>query len=81
MSIKEQESVLETLSQHMQARITELTESERTPTDQLLLKSGSFSVGASYKLVSVSSVADANEFNGLYLGGKFSNPTLTSSFT
>lgn len=47
----------------------------------LLVSIGSFSVGASYKLVSVSSVADANAFNGLYLGGKFSNPTVTSSFT
>ncbi len=47
----------------------------------LLVSNGSFSVGASYKLVSVSSVADANEFNGLYLSGKFSNPTVTSSFT
>jgi hypothetical protein len=47
----------------------------------LLISNGSFSVGASYKLVNVSSVTDANAFNGLYLGGKFSNPTVTSSFT
>jgi hypothetical protein len=47
----------------------------------LLVSNVSFSVGASYKLVSVSSVADANAFNGLYLGGTFSNPTVTSSFT
>jgi len=39
MSVKDQESVLEALSQHMQARITDLTKSQKTPTDQLLLKS------------------------------------------
>ena len=47
----------------------------------LLVSNGSLSLGASYKLVSVSSVADANVFNGLYLGGSFSNPTVTSAFT
>ena len=47
----------------------------------LLISNASFSVGASYKLVNVSSVAEANAFNGLYLSGTFSNPTVTSSFT
>ena len=39
MSVKDQEAVLEALSQHMQASITDLTKSQKTPTDQLLLKS------------------------------------------
>ena len=39
MSLKDQEAVLEALSQHMQASITDLTKSQRTSTDQLLLKS------------------------------------------
>jgi len=47
----------------------------------LLLSNGGFTVGESYKLVSVSSVEDANAFNGLYLSGNFSNPTVSSSFT
>lgn len=47
----------------------------------LLVSNGGFTVGESYKLVSVSSVEDANAFNGLYLSGNFSNPTVSSSFT
>ena len=39
MSVKEQKVVLEALSQHMQASITDLTKSQKTPTNQLLLKS------------------------------------------
>ena len=39
MSVKDQDAVLVALSQHMQASITDLTKSQRTPTDQLLLKS------------------------------------------
>lgn len=47
----------------------------------LLLSSSKFSSGKTYKLVTVSSVSNASEFNGLYLGGTFSNPVLSSSFT
>ncbi|WP_433763617.1 carbohydrate-binding domain-containing protein [Flavobacterium ginsenosidimutans] len=47
----------------------------------LLLSGSAFSSGKTYKLVTVSSVSNATEFNGLYLGGTFSNPTLSSSFT
>ncbi|MFC3356437.1 hypothetical protein [Sphingobacterium zeae] len=47
----------------------------------LLVSNRSFLVGVSYKLVNISLVADANVFNGLYLGGRFINPTGTSSFT
>jgi len=47
----------------------------------LLLSSSKFSSGKTYKLVSVSDVANSSDFNGLYLGGTFSNPTLSSTFT
>ncbi|MBE8724418.1 carbohydrate-binding domain-containing protein [Flavobacterium hungaricum] len=47
----------------------------------LLLSGSKFSSGKTYKLVTVSSVANASEFNGLYLGGTFSDPVLSSSFT
>jgi hypothetical protein len=47
----------------------------------LLISNGSLTVGESYKLVSVAAVEDANEFNGLFLGGKFSSPTIASAFT
>ncbi|MFD1605434.1 carbohydrate-binding domain-containing protein [Flavobacterium artemisiae] len=47
----------------------------------LLLSGSKFSSGKTYKLVTVSSVANATEFNGLYLGGTFSDPVLSSSFT
>lgn len=47
----------------------------------LLLSGSKFSSGKTYKLVTVSAVTGASEFNGLYLGGTFSNPTLSSSFT
>lgn len=47
----------------------------------LLLSGSQFSSGKTYKLVSVSNVSNASDFNGLYLGGTFSNPTLSSSFT
>ncbi|WP_269236764.1 carbohydrate-binding domain-containing protein [Flavobacterium flavigenum] len=47
----------------------------------LLLSGSKFSSGKTYKLVTVSAVTDASDFNGLYLGGTFSNPTVSSSFT
>lgn len=47
----------------------------------LLLSGSKFSSGKTYKLVTVSSVTSASDFNGLYLGGTFSNYTLSSSFT
>ncbi|SFS72189.1 carbohydrate-binding domain-containing protein [Sphingobacterium wenxiniae] len=47
----------------------------------LLLSSNKFSSGKTYKFVSVSNISDASEFNGIYLGGSFSDPTLSSSFT
>ncbi|HEY1196566.1 carbohydrate-binding domain-containing protein [Flavobacterium sp.] len=47
----------------------------------LLLSGSKFSSGKTYRVVTVSSVSNASEFNGLYLGGTFSNPTLSSSFT
>lgn len=47
----------------------------------LLLSGSKFSSGKNYRLVTVSTVSNASEFNGLYLGGTFSNPTLSSSFT
>lgn len=46
----------------------------------LLLSGSKFSSGKTYKLVTVSSVANASEFNGLYLGGTFTDPVLSSSF-
>ena len=47
----------------------------------LLLSSNKFSSGKTYQLVSVSIVSNASDFNGLYIGGTFSNPTLSSPFT
>lgn len=47
----------------------------------LVLSGSKFSSGKTYKLVSVSGINNASDFNGLYLGGTFSNPTLSSSFT
>lgn len=47
----------------------------------LLLSGSKFASGKTYKLVTVSSVTNATEFNGLYLSGTFSNPVLSSSFT
>ncbi len=46
----------------------------------LLLSSNKFSSGKTYQLVSVSIVSNASDFNGLYIGGTFSNPTLSSPF-
>ncbi|GGH18372.1 carbohydrate-binding domain-containing protein [Sphingobacterium alkalisoli] len=47
----------------------------------LLLSGNKFSSGETYKLVTVSDIATASDFNGIYLGGTFSNPTLSSTFT
>ncbi|WP_196783712.1 carbohydrate-binding domain-containing protein [Flavobacterium hydrophilum] len=47
----------------------------------LLLSGSKFSSGKTYKLVTVSAVTNASDFNGLYLGGTFSNSTVSSSFT
>ncbi|WP_437920497.1 carbohydrate-binding domain-containing protein [Sphingobacterium sp. LRF_L2] len=47
----------------------------------LVVSSGQFVVGSSYKLVSVSSVNSASNFNGLYLGGSFVDPTVSKTFT
>ncbi|MFB9079311.1 carbohydrate-binding domain-containing protein [Flavobacterium procerum] len=47
----------------------------------LLVSGSKFSSGKAYKLVTVSAVTSASEFNGLYLGGTFINPVLSSSFT
>lgn len=47
----------------------------------MLLSVGKFAVGSTYKLVSVNSIEDANSFNGLFVGGSFSNPTLSGNFT
>mgnify|MGYP000986728659 CR=1 FL=1 len=46
----------------------------------LLLSSSKFNSGKTYKLVSVSDISNASDFNGLYLAGSFSNPTQVSSF-
>lgn len=46
----------------------------------LLLSSNKFSPGKTYKLVSVSDISNASDFNGLYLAGSFSNPTQVSGF-
>jgi hypothetical protein len=47
----------------------------------LLLSGSKFSSGKTYKLVTVPTVTGTSDFNGLYLGGTFSNPTVSSSFT
>lgn len=47
----------------------------------LLLSGSQFSSGKSYKMVSISNVVNPVEFNGIFLGGSFSNPTLYSSYT
>ncbi len=47
----------------------------------VLLSSNKFSSGKTYKLVSVLEISDASNVNGLYLGGTFSDPILSSSFT
>lgn len=47
----------------------------------LLLSGSKFSSGKTYKLVTTSSVSSSSDFNGLYLSGTFSNPSVSSSFT
>lgn len=45
----------------------------------LLLSGSKLSSGKAYKLVSVSDVSNASDFNGLYLEGSFINPTQVST--